>query len=106
MVKGGEKGISEIPARCAVGDGDRAASGGAREKTDTAKPMKGLGRGVFEIALPYRGDAYRAIYAVRIDADIWVVDAFKKKSRQGIKTPKEDIDRIKSRLKKVREKLK
>lgn len=76
------------------------------EKADIAKPMRGLGRSVFEIALPYRDDAYRAIYAVRIDTDIWVVDAFKKKSRRGIKTPKEDINRIKSRLKALREKLK
>jgi phage-related protein len=46
------------------------------------------------------------ICAVRIGDDIWVVDAFKKKSKQGIKTPKEDIDRIKHRLKQLREKLK
>ena len=31
-----------------------AAEGG---KADIAKPMKGLGSGVFEIALPYRSDA-------------------------------------------------
>ena len=34
------------------------------EKADRAKPMKGLGTGVFEIALAYRGNAYRAVYAV------------------------------------------
>jgi phage-related protein len=44
-----------------------AASG---QMADIAKPMKGLDGGVFEIALPYRGDAYRAVYAVRIGADI------------------------------------
>ena len=33
------------------------------EKADIAKPMKGLGSGVYEIALAYRGDAYRAVYA-------------------------------------------
>jgi phage-related protein len=31
-----------------------AAEGG---KADVAKPLKGLGSGVMEIALPYRGDA-------------------------------------------------
>ncbi len=76
------------------------------EKSDIAKPMAGLGSGVFEIALPYFSDAYRAIYAVKIGDDIWVVDAFKKKSKQGIKTPKADIDRIKHRLKLLREQLK
>lgn len=33
-----------------------AAEGG---KTDLAKPLRGLGSGVFEIALPFRGDAFR-----------------------------------------------
>lgn len=67
--------------------------------------MTGMGSGVFEIALPYFSDAYRAIYAVKIGDDIWVVDAFKKKSKHGIKTPKEDVDRIRLRLKLLREKL-
>jgi phage-related protein len=75
----------------------------AGEKADTAKPMKGLGAGVFEIALPYRGDAFRAIYAVRIGADLWVVHAFQKKSTQGIKTPQREIDVIRERLKRLRE---
>jgi phage-related protein len=30
-----------------------------------AKPMKGLGSGIFEIALPYRGNAFRVVYAVQ-----------------------------------------
>ncbi len=39
-----------------------AAQGG---KADIAKPMHGLGSGVFEIALPFRGDAFRVVYAVQ-----------------------------------------
>lgn len=31
-----------------------------------AKPLRGLGSGVFEIALRFRGDAYRVVYAVRL----------------------------------------
>ena len=31
------------------------------EKSDLAKPMNGLGPGVFEIAVPHRGDAFRAV---------------------------------------------
>jgi phage-related protein len=77
-----------------------AAEGG---KADIAKPMQGLGSGVYEIALPFRGDAFRVIYAVHIGADVWVVHAFKKKSTQGIKTPKHEIDLIKDRLKRVKE---
>ena len=37
---------------------------------DIAKPMKGLDGGVYEIALPHRGDAYRAVYAVKIGSDL------------------------------------
>lgn len=40
-----------------------------------AKPFKGVEGGLFEIALRYRGDAFRAIYAVKIDVDIWVIHA-------------------------------
>ncbi len=79
-----------------------AAEGG---KADIAKPMKGLGSGVFEIALPYRGNAFRVVYAVQLGADIWVVHAFQKKSTQGIKTPKHDIDLVKDRLKRLKEML-
>lgn len=66
-----------------------AAEGG---KADIAKPMQGLGSGIFEIALPYRGNAYRVVYAVQLGAEIWVIHAFQKKSTVGIKTPKYEID--------------
>jgi phage-related protein len=75
------------------------------EKADKAKPMKGLGAGVFEIALAYRGNAYRAVYAVQLGEDVWVVHAFQKKSTQGIKTPKREIDLIRARLKRLQEML-
>src|SRR6202162_3332393 len=65
-----------------------AAEGG---KADVAKPVHGMGAGVLEIALPYRGDAYRVVYAVQIAEEIWVVHAFLKKSTQGKKTPQREI---------------
>jgi phage-related protein len=79
-----------------------AAEGG---KADVAKPMHGMGSGVFEIALPFRGDAFRVVYAVQLADEIWVVHAFQKKSTQGIKTPKREIDLIKDRLKRLKEML-
>ena len=79
-----------------------AAEGG---KADVAKPMRGLGSGVFEIALPFRGDAFRVVYAVQLAVDIWVVHAFQKKSTQGIKTPSREIDLMKDRLKRLKEML-
>ena len=67
--------------------------------------MHGLGSGVFEIALPFRGDAFRLVYAVQLADEIWVVHAFQKKSTQGIKTPQREIDLIKDRLKRLKEML-
>jgi phage-related protein len=75
------------------------------EKADKAKPMKGLGTGVFEMALAYRGNAYRTVYAVQVGEDVWVVHTFQKKSTQGIKTPQREIDLIRERLKRVQEML-
>lgn len=77
-----------------------AAEGG---KADIAKPLKGLGAGVMEIALPYRGSAFRVVYAVQIGPDLWVVHAFQKKSTQGIKTPKHAIDLVAARVKRLKE---
>ena len=80
-----------------------AASGA---KADIAKPMKGFDGGVYEIAVAYRSDAFRAIYVLRIGPDIWVIHAFQKKSKQGIKTPKHEINLIRNRIKRLREMLK
>ncbi len=79
-----------------------AAEGG---KADIAKPMHGMGSGVFEVALPFRGDAFRVVYAAQLAGEIWVVHAFQKKSTQGIKTPKREVDLIKDRLKRLKEML-
>ena len=79
-----------------------AAEGG---KADIAKPLHGLGSGVFEVALPFKGNAFRVVYAIQIADEIWVVHAFQKKSRQGIKTPKGEIDLVKERIKRLKEML-
>src|SRR5690349_10678783 len=72
-----------------------AAEGG---KADIAKPLIGLGSGVLEIALSYRGDALRVVYALQLADEIWVIHAFQKKSKQGVKTPKHEIDLVRDRL--------
>jgi phage-related protein len=80
-----------------------AAEGG---KSDKTKPFKGVDGGVFEIALKRKGEAFRVLYAIKIGADIWVIHAFQKKSKTGIKTPQADIDIIRERLKRLKEALK
>jgi phage-related protein len=74
-------------------------------KADIAKPMHGMGSGVFEIALAFKRDAFRVIYAVQLADEIWVVHAFQKKSTQGAKTPQHEIGLIKDRLKSLKERL-
>jgi len=59
-----------------------------------------------ELALRYRGDAFRVVYALRLGPDVWVVHAFQKKSTSGIATPKPEIDLIIDRLKRLKELLK
>jgi phage-related protein len=73
---------------------------------DIAKPLTRFGSGVMELALKHRGDAFRVVYALQIGDDIWVVHAFQKKSKTGIKTPKQEIDLIDARLKRLKEMLK
>jgi len=79
-----------------------AAEGG---KAEIAKPMLGMGSGVFEIALPFRGNAYRVVYAVQLAHALWVVHAFQKKSTQGIKTPARELELVRERLKRLKETL-
>ena len=70
-----------------------------------AKPLKGFGAGILELALKHRGDAYRIVYALQIETDIWVIHAFQKKSRSGIATPKAEIDLIRERVRRLKEAL-
>ena len=61
--------------------------------------MKGFkGAGVLEVVEDDDGNTYRAIYTVRFARVVYVLHAFQKKSKSGIKTPSEEIDKVKSRL--------
>ena len=68
-----------------------------------AKPFKGVGSGVLELALRYASDAYRVLLAVQIGKRIYVLHAFQKKSKKGIETPKRDVDLIKKRYAEAQE---
>ncbi|MEG4249729.1 type II toxin-antitoxin system RelE/ParE family toxin [Microcoleus sp. Pol10D4] len=74
------------------------------KKHPDAKPLKGFkGAGVLEIVENFDGDTYRAIYTVKFEGIVYVLHSFQKKSKQGIATPKQDIDLIESRLKRAKE---
>ena len=64
----------------------------------SAKPLKGIGAGVMEIVSDYNKNTYRAVYVIKLADVIYVLHSFQKKSKSGIKTPKQDIDLIKQRL--------
>ncbi len=68
-----------------------------------AKPFKGVGSGVLEIALRYASDAYRVVLAVQIGRRIYVLHAFQKKSKKGIATPQRDVDLIRKRYTEAQE---
>ena len=105
-IKAARKDLGEFPEHV-QGDMLNALTIAAEgEKSDNAKPFIGVDGGVFEIALRHRGDAFRVIYAVKIGQDIWVIDAFQKRSKAGIKTPQMEIDLIRERLKQLKEALK
>jgi phage-related protein len=68
-----------------------------------AKPFKGVGSGVIELALRYASDAYRVVTSVQLGTRIYVLHAFQKKSKRGIETPKRDVDLIKRRYAEAQE---
>ena len=74
-------------------------------KSDVAKPLKGIGPGVMEVAVRYRTNAWRVVYVAEISGSLWVVHAFQKKSKAGIRTPRPEIDLIKARISRLRREL-
>jgi phage-related protein len=68
-----------------------------------AKPFKGVGSGVIEIALRYASDAYRVVTAVQLGKRIYVLHAFQKKSKKAIETTKRDGELIKKRYAEAQE---
>ena len=72
------------------------------ETPATAKSVKGL-PSVMELVEDYDKDTYRAVYVANIGTTVYVLHCFKKKSKQGIKTPKKELDLIKDRLRQAKE---
>jgi len=68
-----------------------------------AKPFKGVGSGVVELALQYASNAYRVVTAIQLGQRVYVLHAFRKKSKKGIATPKRDVDLIRRRYAAARE---
>lgn len=66
-----------------------------------AKPLtqgKLKGLGIYELVDDFDTDTYRAIYTTKIGDVVYVLHAFKKKSRKGIATPEHEIELIRARF--------
>jgi phage-related protein len=73
-------------------------------KHEDAKVLKGFGSAdVLEIVADDKAGTYRAVYTVRFKEIVFVLHIFQKKSKQGIATPKREIDTLKARLKMAEE---
>lgn len=105
-ISGARKEFDRFPEPVQLETARSLAVAAEGQKADNVKPLKGFDDGVFEIVLRHRGDAYRVVYAVKIGKDVWVVHAFQKKSTQGIKTPKHEIELVRERIKRLKEVLK
>lgn len=79
-----------------------AAEGG---KADIARPIKGPGPGVMQIAARHRTGAWRVVHVAEVAGRLWVPHAFQEKSRTGVHTPKTEIDLVRARLGRLREEL-
>jgi len=70
----------------------------------SAKPLKGFkGAGVLEVVENHDGNTYRTVYTVRFESAIYVLHAFQKKSKKGIKTRQEELDLVERRLNRAAE---
>ena len=65
---------------------------------DNAKPLHGLGSGVWELVEDHDSNTYRGVYVVRFEKVVYVLHCFQKKSKKGSATPKPDLDLIRHRL--------
>ncbi|MDR5727303.1 MAG: type II toxin-antitoxin system RelE/ParE family toxin [Terriglobia bacterium] len=65
----------------------------------SAKPLKGFGgAGVVELVEDGQQGTHRAVYTVKFESAIYVLHAFQKKSKAGIKTPRGEIELVRRRL--------
>ena len=74
------------------------------DKHPDAKPLKGFpGGSVLEITADHDGNTWRAVYTLKYKDTLYVLHAFQKKSKQGLKTPRQHINMIHRRLKLAQE---
>lgn len=63
----------------------------------SAKPLKTVGAGVYELRDDFDKDTYRCVYIAKLEKGVYVLHSFKKKSKSGIATPGEQIEKVRER---------
>lgn len=85
-----------VPLQKAFGTALRSVQLGGMPRT--AKPLRGFGgAGVLELAEDYDRGTYRAVYTVNLPGAVYVLHVFRKKSKRGIATPRQDMDLVRRR---------
>lgn len=96
--------LKQLPAEVqrSMGHALRQAQDGGQ--AEHAKRMTGALRDVVEIVEHDETgkNSFRVMYTTAFGNIVYVLDAFKKKSKRGIATPARDLDRIELRLKAIR----
>jgi len=68
-----------------------------------AKVLTGFaGAGVLEVVENFRGDTFRAVYTLKYSDTVYVLHAFRKKSKSGRATPRRDMELVEQRLREAR----
>lgn len=94
-----KKDLMEFPSdvRKEMGHALYIAQQGGKPKN--AKPLNGFGSSnVFEVVQNDGKGTFRTIYTTQFQEIVYVLHAFQKKSKTGIKTPKQDIELVKNRI--------
>ncbi len=63
----------------------------------SAKPLKAVGSVVYELRDDFDTDTYRCVYIAKLKKGVYVPHAFKKKSKSGIATSREEIEKVRER---------
>lgn len=99
-----KKDLMEFPidVRKEMGHALYIAQEGGKHKD--AKPLKGFGgASVLEVVQDDGNGTYRTMYTIQFEEIVYVLHAFQKKSKTGIKTTKQDMDLLERRLKGARQ---
>jgi len=94
-----KKDIQDFPKDVKESIGNALMYAQAGSKAVSAKPFKGVGSGVLEIVDDHDGDTYRCVYLLRLKGVVYILHAFQKKSKTGIKTPPQDSELVRTRIK-------